>query len=55
MWMKREDISVLAQLLTAMKDSLEGIEKARKDKDGERLAGAKREILSFQRKVSKIL
>jgi len=53
--MKKEDISVLAQLLSAMKDSAEKIEEAQKMEDLELLTMAKREILSFQKQIDRIL
>ena len=53
--MKKEDVPVLAQLLTGIKDALEKLEEAEKKKDGEELAIAKREILSFQKKIDEML
>ncbi len=53
--MKKEEIAVLAQLLTAIKDTIERLEEAQKKKDSEELEMAKREILSFQKKIDEIL
>ena len=43
--MKKEDIVAVAQLLSGMKDAVDRIEKAQKDKDGEQLALAKKELI----------
>lgn len=53
--MKKEEIAVLAQLLTAIKDAIDRLEEAQKKKDAEELEMAKREILSFQKKIDEIL
>lgn len=53
--MKKEDMEDIAQLLNAMKDAVKKIEVAQKEKDDEQLSAAKREILSFQKKLSEIL
>ena len=53
--MEKEEITVLAQLLTAMKDSVEKIEEAQKNKDVEQLAMAKRELLAFQKRLDELL
>ena len=53
--MKREEISVLAQLLTAIKDTLEKLEEYQEDKNAEGVASAKREILNFQKKMAEML
>jgi hypothetical protein len=53
--MKKEDIAVLAQLLTGIKDAIEKIEDAQRNKDNEQLEGAKREILNFQRQIDSLL
>ncbi len=45
----------MAQLLTGIKDALDGLEKAQNKKDLEGMANAKREILSFQHQVERIL
>jgi hypothetical protein len=57
--MKKEDrvanVTVIAQLLSAIKDNIEELKKARKIKDGELMAGSKMEILSFQKKLEELL
>lgn len=53
--MKKEEITVLAQLLTAIKDSVEKLEEAEKEKDSEKVASVKKEIMVFQRKIEEIL
>jgi hypothetical protein len=53
--MKKEEIAVLAQLLTAIKDAVEQMESAERERDAEKIASAKKEILNFQKKISEIL
>lgn len=53
--MKREEITVVAQLLTAIKDALAELEKAQRKNDEERVEMAKREILGFQKKLDELL
>ncbi len=53
--MKKETVTILAQLLTAMRDAAERLEEAEKNKDGEELARAKNEILNFQKRISEML
>lgn len=53
--MKKEDFSVLAQVLTAIKDNISKIEEAQKRKDKEMLATAKREILTLQQQIDNML
>ncbi|MEK6855244.1 MAG: hypothetical protein AABX73_03400 [Nanoarchaeota archaeon] len=53
--MKKEEILILAQLLTAIKDSIVKLEEAQKQKDSEQMALAKKEILNFQRQIDEIL
>lgn len=53
--MKKEDIVVIAQLLTAIKDSIDKLEEAQKKRDAEMLLAAKREILMFQEKIDETL
>ena len=53
--MKREEITVVAQLLTAIKDALGELEKAQRKEDNERVEMAKREILGFQKKLDELL
>jgi hypothetical protein len=53
--MKKEEIAVVAQLLTAIKDAAEKLEEAKINGDAEQLAIAKGEILSFQKKLGELL
>ena len=53
--MEKEDITLIAQLLTGIKDAIERLEDAEKKKDLEKLNAAKREILNFQNQISNIL
>ena len=53
--MKREDITILAQLMTSMKDAVEKLGDAEKEKDAEKLNTAKKEIVSFQKQIDRIL
>tara|TARA_Y100000310_G_C20698107_1_gene827178 strand:+ start:6379 stop:6552 length:174 start_codon:yes stop_codon:yes gene_type:complete len=53
--MEKSDVLSMAQLLTGIKDALDGLEKAQNKKDLEGMANAKREILSFQHQVERIL
>ncbi len=53
--MQREDIVLLAQLLSGIKDALSKMEEAEKKKDAEQLNDAKKEILSFQSQIAHIL
>ena len=53
--MKKEDITLLAQLLTAMQDATDKLEKAYEEKDMEEIRSAKKEILNFQEKIDKLI
>lgn len=53
--MKREEIIAIAQLLTGIKDATDKLEKAKRSKDMETMAAAKKEILSLQKEVEKRL
>ena len=53
--MKKEDIIVVAQFLTGMKDSLTRLEQAQKNKDAESLNLIKREILNLQIQINNLL
>ena len=53
--MEKGEIADIAQLLTAIKDTLPKLEEAIKLKDDSQLTAAKREILIFQRKLAEIL
>ena len=49
--MEREDIAILAHLMSSMKDAIDKLEDAIKSKDIERVADAKREIMNFQEQI----
>jgi hypothetical protein len=53
--MKKEEIAVVAQLLTAIKDAIEKLEEAKRNSDTEQFATAKNEILIFQKKLGELL
>ncbi len=53
--MKKEDLGILAQLLAAMSDAVDKLEKAEKNKDPEKVSKAKREIARLQDQIKKIL
>lgn len=53
--MEKEDIIVIAQLLTGIKDAVDRLEDAQRRKDVEKLNAAKREILNFQKQISELL
>jgi hypothetical protein len=53
--MKKEDIGVLSQLLSNMKDALNELETAIKKKDNEKINAAKRKILDFQLQIDRKL
>jgi len=54
--MKEEDnVAVIAQLLSAIKDNIEKLKEARKNRDSELMASSKMEILSFQKKLEELL
>ncbi len=53
--MNNSDISLLAQLLTAMKEATISLEKYYAKRDAEKVEQIKRDILSLQQKVDKML
>ncbi len=53
--MKKEDINLIAQLLSGIKDALDKLEEAQRKKDMERMTAAKQEILSFQAQIDELL
>jgi hypothetical protein len=53
--MKNEDVSDIAQLLLAMKDSVKKLRKAKRGKNAEQLEGVKKEILSFQKRLDNLI
>lgn len=53
--MEKEDVLIIAQLLTGMKDAVDKLEDAQRRKDAEKLNLAKKEILNFQKQISELL
>jgi hypothetical protein len=53
--MEREQIAILAQLLTGIKDSTEKLEEAKGNKDIEGFSAAKKEIISFHKQIDQML
>jgi hypothetical protein len=53
--MRKEDVSELAQLLTGMRESLGKLAEAYSEKDAEKLASIKKEILNLQKEIDKLL
>lgn len=53
--MEKEDITLIAQLLTGIKDALQRLEEAERKKDLENLNAAKKEILNFQSQINNLI
>ncbi|MEK6928917.1 MAG: hypothetical protein AABW65_03100 [Nanoarchaeota archaeon] len=53
--MEKEDVGLIAQLLTGIKDALNSLEEAQKNNDLEKLNSAKKEILNFQKEIDKLI
>ena len=53
--MNNSDVSLLAQLLSAMKEAAINLEKSYVKKDAEKVEQIKREMLNLQQKIDKIL
>ncbi len=53
--MKKEEIAVVAQLLTAMKDSVEKLEDSKRDGDSWKFEKAKKEILEIQKRIDEAI
>jgi hypothetical protein len=53
--MKKEDISLIAQLLAGMKDAVDKMESSYKKNDAERFASLRKEVLTFQMEIKKLL
>ncbi len=53
--MKKEEIGILAQLLSGMKDAIFRLEEAKRKKDTVIFQSAKKEILQLQWEMKKIL
>ena len=53
--MKKENVALLAQLLTALRDAAEKLEKSYNEKDMETLARSKKEVLNLQAKIDRLI
>lgn len=53
--MKKEEVMVLAQLMTAMKDSIGELEKAQNAGEIDKVMIIKKELLNFQKKIDEML
>ena len=53
--MKKDDITTLAQLLSGMKDAIDKLERAQKQKSIDDINAAKVAIIAFQKEIAKIL
>ena len=53
--MEKEDVTLIAQLLTGIKDAIDKLQEAEKKKDIEKLNAAKREINNFQQQIEKLI
>jgi len=53
--MEKEDITLIAQLLSGIKDAIDKLQDAERKKDIERLNAAKKEILNFQSQIDKLI
>ena len=53
--MKRDDIALIAQLLNMMKDTVDFLSKAKREKNLEKYNSARKEILHLSEQVDKLL
>ena len=53
--MEKEDITLIAQLLSGIKDAIAKLQDAQKRKDLEKLNAAKKEILNFQSQIDELI
>ena len=53
--MEKEDVTLIAQLLTGIKDAIDKLQDSLKKKDLEKISAAKREILNFQSQIDKLI
>ena len=53
--MEKETITMLAQILTSMKDSVTELDKAQKSKDAEKVVKVKSEIINLKNQIDKLL
>jgi len=51
--MRKEDIALVAQLLSSMKDAVARLDEAQRKKDIQKTAMAKKEILNLQQKINR--
>ena len=53
--MEKEEVIIIAQLLTSIKDAIDKLEEAKRHKDIEKFNSAKKEILNFQQQANELL
>jgi len=53
--MKKEDVAIVAQLLSSMKDSINELEKAQKRKDIEKMNSIKKEMIRLSEQIEKTI
>tara|TARA_Y100000034_G_C6546717_1_gene236055 strand:+ start:362 stop:523 length:162 start_codon:yes stop_codon:yes gene_type:complete len=53
--MEKEDVALLAQLLTVIREAMSGLEKAENAGDVAKVNGAKKEILRIQKQIDGLL
>ncbi len=53
--MEKEDVTLIAQLLTGIKDAIQMLQDGLKKKDLEKINTAKKEILNFQQQIDKLI
>ena len=53
--MEKEDVTLIAQLLTGIKDAIDKLQEAEKKKDLEKLNAAKKEIINFQGQIDRLI
>ena len=53
--MEKDDIAIIGQLLTGMRDAVNKLEEAQVKKNIEKANSAKKEILNFQNQIDKLI
>ena len=53
--MEKEDVTLIAQLLTGIKDAIDKLQDAEKRQDLEKIKASKKEILNFQSQIDKLI
>ncbi len=53
--MKKEEVAVIAQLLSAIRDSIEKLDEAKRKNDSEEMIMIRKEIMMFQKKIDEML